>query len=496
MIPSDTKFFGHPIGLRTLFLTEMWERMSYYGMRALLVLYMTGVVTAANSGLGMSQLEAQAVYGIYVGMVYFLAVPGGWLADNLLGHQRAVLYGAVIVALGHLTLAVPIVSGLFFGLGLVAIGSGLLKSSISTIVGKLYADDDGRRDAGYTIFYMSINIGSTIGYLVCGLLGERIGWHWGFGAAGVGMIFGVIQFMRTRHLLGDAGLEPNAMSQERRHRLSRRALAVGVLAGLVVLGFGVGMVDIKASVFAENLAYALTTIAGIYFVYLYGFAGLKTAERKNVLLLFVLFVAAAAFWSGFDQSGGSLNLFARDYSDLNILGFVMPVSWVQFFNPIYVVIFAPMFAAFWAYLGRRNLDPSLPLKFALGLMFMGLSFLVMLLAVGVALESAPIGLQWLLVTYLLQTWGELALSPIGLSAFSRYSPKRYVGQMFGLWFLASAIGGVLAGLLGGEATDGGLESMSPVFTYMIQYYLGIAAVLVLLAYAFRKREESTTNSSG
>ncbi len=496
MIPSDTKFFGHPIGLRTLFLTEMWERMSYYGMRALLVLYMTGVVTAANSGLGMSQLEAQAVYGIYVGMVYFLAVPGGWLADNLLGHQRAVLYGAVIIALGHLTLAVPIDSGLFFGLGLVAIGSGLLKSSISTIVGKLYADDDGRRDAGYTIFYMSINIGSTIGYLVCGLLGERIGWHWGFGAAGVGMIFGVIQFLRTRHLLGDAGLEPNAMSQERRRRLSRRALAVGVLAGLVVLGFGIEMVDIKASVFAENLAYALTTIAGIYFVYLYGFAGLKTAERKNVLLLFVLFVAAAAFWSGFDQSGGSLNLFARDYSDLNILGFVMPVSWVQFFNPIYVVIFAPMFAAFWAYLGRRNLDPSLPLKFALGLMFMGLSFLVMLLAVGVALESAPIGLQWLLVTYLLQTWGELALSPIGLSAFSRYSPKRYVGQMFGLWFLASAIGGVLAGLLGGEATDGGLESMSPVFTYMIQYYLGIAAVLVLLAYAFRKREESTTNSSG
>ena len=215
-----------------------------------------------------------------------------------------------------------------------------------------------------------------------------------------------------------------------------------------------------------------------------------------MLLLFVLFVAAAAFWSGFDQSGGSLNLFARDYSDLNILGFVMPVSWVQFFNPIYVVIFAPMFAAFWAYLGRRNLDPSLPLKFALGLMFMGLSFLVMLLAVGVALESAPIGLQWLLVTYLLQTWGELALSPIGLSAFSRYSPKRYVGQMFGLWFLASAIGGVLAGLLGGEATDGGLESMSPVFTYMIQYYLGISAVLVLLAYAFRKREESTADSSG
>lgn len=486
MTATSTAFFGHPGGLRTLFLTEMWERMSYYGMRALLVLYMTGAVTAANAGLGMSALEAQAVYGIYVGMVYFLAVPGGWLADNLLGHQRAVLYGAIIIALGHLTLAVPIESGLFFGLGLVAVGTGLLKSNISTIVGKLYADNDPRQDAGFTIFYMSINIGSVIGFLVCGYLGEKIGWHWGFGAAGVGMLLGVIQYARTRHALGDAGLEPNVMPEQRRLLLSRGAILVGAGAAVLVALFGTGVIGVKASVFAENFAYFLTTIAGLYFVYLYAFAGLNAAERKNVLLLFLLFVAAAAFWSGFDQSGGSLNLFARDFTDLNLLGYDMPVSWVQFFNPIYVVIFAPMFAAFWAWLGRHNLDPSLPLKFALGLFFMGMSFLVMLLAVGVALESAPIGLQWLLITYLLQTWGELALSPIGLSAFSRYSPKRYVGQMFGLWFLASAIGGVLAGLLGGEATDGGLASMSPIFSYMVKYYLGIAAVLVVLAYFFRE----------
>ena len=200
MTATNAEFFGHPIGLRTLFLTEMWERMSYYGMRALLVLYMTGAVTMANAGLGMSALEAQAIYGIYVGMVYFLAVPGGWLGDNLFGHQRAVLYGAVIIALGHLTLAVPIQSGLFFGLGLVAIGSGLLKSNISTIVGKLYADEDPRRDAGFTIFYMSINIGSTVGYAICGFMGEKIGWHWGFGAAGVGMILGVIQYLSLIHI--------------------------------------------------------------------------------------------------------------------------------------------------------------------------------------------------------------------------------------------------------------------------------------------------------
>lgn len=495
MTATDADFFGHPMGLRTLFLTEMWERMSYYGMRALLVLYMTGAVSTANAGLGMSQLEAQAIYGIYVGMVYFLAVPGGWLADNLLGHQRAVLYGAIIIALGHLTLAVPIESGLFFGLGLVAIGTGLLKSNISTIVGKLYADDDPRRDAGFTIFYMSINIGSMVGFAICGYLGEKIGWHWGFGAAGVGMLFGVLQYVRSRHLLGEAGLAPNAMPDTTRNTYRQWALGAAVLAAVLVVLFGTEVIDVKASVFAENFAYFLTTIAGIYFVYLYAFAGLNAAQRKNVLLLFLLFVAAAAFWSGFDQSGGSLNLFARDYTDLNFMGFDMPVSWVQFFNPIYVVIFAPMFAAFWAFLGRRNLDPSLPLKFALGLLFMGLSFVVMLVAVGVALESAPIGLQWLLLTYLLQTWGELTLSPIGLSAFSRYSPKRYVGQMFGLWFLASAIGGVFAGLLGGEATDGGLQSMSPIFSYMIQYYLVIAVILLVSAYFLRGKEKATAGSN-
>ncbi|NCF45700.1 MAG: MFS transporter, partial [Proteobacteria bacterium] len=336
MTATDADFFGHPMGLRTLFLTEMWERMSYYGMRALLVLYMTGAVSTANAGLGMSQLEAQAIYGIYVGMVYFLAVPGGWLADNLLGHQRAVLYGAIIIALGHLTLAVPIESGLFFGLGLVAIGTGLLKSNISTIVGKLYADDDPRRDAGFTIFYMSINIGSMVGFAICGYLGEKIGWHWGFGAAGVGMLFGVLQYVRSRHLLGEAGLAPNAMPDTTRNTYRQWALGAAVLAAVLVVLFGTEVIDVKASVFAENFAYFLTTIAGIYFVYLYAFAGLNAAQRKNVLLLFLLFVAAAAFWSGFDQSGGSLNLFARDYTDLNFMGFDMPVSWVQFFNPIYV----------------------------------------------------------------------------------------------------------------------------------------------------------------
>lgn len=479
---DDNWFFGHPKGLVTLFFTEMWERMSYYGMRALLVLYMTGAVTGFNPGLGWSQLEAQAIYGIYVGMVYFMVIPGGWLADNLLGHQKAVMLGAIIIMLGHFTLAIPIDQTFFLGLTLVVLGTGLLKGNISTIVGQLYKPGDVRRDAGYTIFYMSINIGSFLGFLICSYLGEKIGWHWGFGAAGIGMFFGVLQYFYFRRLLGSAGEKPNDMPETTRVKYlkwSRASLVI--LAAVVALGL-FGFINVDARLFAENFAVFLTVVGFSYFAYLFLFAGLDTGEKKNLFLLLILFIAAAAFWSGFDQSAGSLSIFARDYTDLSVDGYIIPIGWLQFANPFFVVVFAPIFAGIWTYLGRINLNPSYPLKFAIGLGFMALSFIVMIFAVQLAMEiAAPIGMQWLIITYLIQTWGELALSPVGLSAFSKYAPKKYVGQMFGLWFLASAIGGVLAGLLGGEALDKGLESISPVFEFMIQYYVIIAIALVVIA---------------
>ena len=486
---TSNTFFGHPIGLRTLFLTEMWERMSYYGMRALLVLYMTGAATGFNPGLGWSQVEAQAIYGIYSGMVYFMVVPGGWIADNILGHQKAVLIGALIIALGHFTLAIPIEQTFFLGLIFVVLGTGLLKGNISTIVGQLYEGQDDKRDSGYTIFYMSINIGSTLGFLICSYLGEKIGWHWGFGAAGIGMTFGVIQYIKHRHLLGDAGMHPNEMPDKKRLKYTNY-LKVSLVGMFLVIGAGLlGFFVIDPRFFAEQFAYFLTIIAGLYFIYLFLFAGLNAAERKNLILLFLLFIGAAAFWSGFDQSAGSLNIFARDYTDLSVAGYVIPVGWLQFANPVIVVLFAPIFAGIWAQLARMNLDPSLPFKFAIGLLFMALSFFIMIIAVNIAIESSPVGMQWLLLTYLFQTWGELALSPIGLSAFSRYGPKRYMGQMFGLWFLASAIGGVLAGLLGGEALDGGLETISPIFEFMIQYYLIIAAALIGLSFVIKTAKD-------
>ena len=487
---SEKSFFGHPLGLRTLFFTELWERMSYYGMRGLLVLYMTiGVV--GNPGLGWSNIEANAIYGIYAGMVYFLALPGGWLADNLLGYQKAVLYGALIIMFGHFTLAIPLEQTFILGLALVAIGTGLLKPNISSIVGQLYADNDERRDSGFTVFYMSINIGSMLGFAVCGYLGERIGWHWGFGAAGIGMLFGVLQFIFFKDNLREAGLYPNSMSQERRKSLKFWTISTILFFLVIVLTGMLGIWNVDPVFFAERFRDFLVVISFVYFGYLFFFAGLTSNEKKNVLMLLLLFVGAAAFWSGFDQSAGSLSIFTRDYVNLTFGSFQAPVSWTQFLNPLFVVMFAPFFAYLWIYLGKRNLNPNTPIKFAIGLIFMGLGFIVMLYAVEYALISAPVGVQWLLLTYLLHTFGELVLSPVGLSAFSRYSPKKYLGQMMGLWFLASSLGGVLAGLLGGEATESGLTSMTPIFTELIYYYFILAVVLIGLSFFIRGKINSS-----
>ena len=484
----DQGFFGHPKGLRTLFFTELWERMSYYGMRGLLVLYMTVGVTG-NPGLDWSNAEANAIYGIYAGMVYFLALPGGWLADNLLGYQRAVLFGALIIMLGHFTLAIPLEQTFILGLILVAAGTGLLKPNISSIVGQLYSTNDDRRDSGFTIFYMSINIGSMLGFAVCGWLGEKVGWHWGFGAAGFGMLLGVIQFIYFRGQLGEAGLNPNPNSDEYKIKLRNISLGIIVLVSLLVLSGLLGWWSVDAVFFAERFRDFLVILSMVYFAYLFLFAGLNSAEKRNVLMLLLLFIGAAAFWSGFDQSAGSLTIFTRDYVDLTFGSFTAPVSWTQFANPLFVVMFAPFFAYIWVFLGKRNLNPNTPVKFAIGLIFMALGFIIMLLAVEYALVSSPVGVQWLLLTYLLHTFGELALSPVGLSAFSKYSPKRYLGQMMGLWFLASSLGGVLAGLFGGEATSTGLDSMTPIFSELVYYYLVLAVVLIVLSFFIKGKVE-------
>ena len=475
---QDSSFFGHPRGLMTLFLTEMWERMSFYGMRGLLVLFMTREVV--EGGLNFEDATAMAIYGIYGASVYFLCVPGGWVADKILGAQRSVLVGAIIITLGHFVLAIPNEKTFFLGLVLVAIGTGFLKPNISSIVGQLYKPGDLRVDAGYTIFYMSINIGSMLGFLVCGYLGEKVGWHWGFGAAGIGMTFGVIQYILTKKSLGNAGLEPNLSPGEDNSSYKTIFIGASSLIFLIILTNFIGFWSIEAELLNRITVYIILFVAVLYFIYLFLFAGLTKPEKQNISMLLLLFLGSVLFWAGFDQGGSSLNLFAKDYTDLFIFGWEMPATFLQVANPLMVVIFAPIFAGFWVNLGRRNLDFDTPEKFALGCFLMAIGFCIILFGVEIALDQEKAGVKWLLLTYLFHTFGELCLSPVGLSATAKYSPKRYRSQMMGIWFLSSSLAAGLAGLLASEAFESGISTMPALFNQII---LALVCVGIILIFA-------------
>ena len=474
---SDTYFLGHPKGLVTLFLTEMWERMSFYGMRGLLVLFMTREVS--QGGMNLSAPEAMAIYGIYGASVYFLCVPGGWIADKIFGAQRTVLYGAIIITLGHYVLAIPYEKTFFLGLVLVSIGTGLLKPNISTIDGQLYKPGDLRIDSGYTIFYMSINIGSMLGFLVCGYLGEKVGWHWGFGAAGVGMTFGVIQYILTSNTLGEAGKNPNLSVDENKSKYINLFKYSSLIVSLVVLTGFIGLWSINPELLNQLTVYLILIVATSYFVYMFFFAGLNTKEINNIKMLLLLFFGSVLFWAGFDQGGSSLNLFAKDYTNLFVFGWEMPATFLQVANPLMVVIFAPFFAAFWIYLGKRNLDPDTPQKFALGCFLMAIGFFVIIFGVEAAMQNEKAGIQFLLITYLFHTLGELCLSPVGLSATAKYSPKRYRGQMMGVWFLSSSLAAGLAGLLASKSLESGISSMPDLFIQIIAALCAVGIILLL-----------------
>ena len=371
----------------------------------------------------------------------------------------------------------------------VSIGTGLLKPNISTIVGQLYKPGDIRIDAGYTIFYMSINIGSMLGFLVCGYLGEKVGWHWGFGAAGVGMTFGVIQYIVSKSSLGEAGLKPTLGEEEDKAKYLSMFSISSVLLSLVIISGFVGLWSIDPELLNQIIVYLILIVAIFYFVYLYLFAGLNKAEKGNISMLLLLFIGSVLFWAGFDQGGSSLNLFAKDYTDLFIFGWEMPATFLQVANPLMVVIFAPFFAAFWINLGKRNLDLDTPQKFALGCFLMAIGFFVMIFGVEVALENEKAGVKWLLLTYLFHTLGELCLSPVGLSATAKYSPKRYKGQMMGIWFLSSSLAAGLAGLLASKSFESGISSMPSLFNQII-LALVVVGVILIIANKFVK---ATTN---
>ena len=421
----DTGFFGHPRGLATLFFTEMWERFSYYGMRAFLLYYITASV--ASGGLGFSDAQGASIYGTYTGSAWGAAIFGGVVADRFLGQYRSVLWGGVLIMLGHLTLVFHALPFFYAGLTFIVLGTGLLKPSVSTLVGSLYRQGDHRRDAGFSIFYMGINSGAILGPIIAGYVAQRIDWHLGFGCAAVGMALGLAQYV-----------------------LDRRHLQVAI--------------DRMA---AERTARAAEKLSDDS----KGSAAFTAAEWRRIAAIVVLFVFAILFWAGYEQAGSTLALMGDRNTRLEVFGVPFPSSWLQSLQPIFVVILAPVFASLWVRLGRH--EPSVPVKFGLGLLFMGLAFVIMMPA-GAAVDSdATLKVSpWPLIAWnLFSELGELSLSPVGLSAITKLSPARIVGLMMGVWFLSIAFGNKLAGSLAAYVSTMPLSSM----------FSSIAAALIIMA---------------
>jgi len=521
---SGGRWFGHPGGLATLFFTEMWERFSYYGMRALLMLFMTAPVVMG--GLGWPAEKAGPIYGLYTAMVYITALPGGWIADRMIGQRFAVLIGAVVIMSGHISLMFHGIAPFYLGLFLIVIGTGFLKPNISALVGELYDAGDARRDSGFSIFYMGINVGAFFSPLICGYLAqhpsfalilEKAGldplhaWHWGFGAAAIGMGLGIIQYVlgttsfgrlfqhltmlvllsvfawmiyqtatyagpEAAALVGDV-VEASGGLNAGTFLFVCKILSLLILVGCGFLLFknrlfvygGLGLV-LAIALFFSNVGEVegpisaigiLVNIAGlvllvfpmVYFTRLFLNSEWEAVERKRLLAIPVFFFAAAVFWSAFEQAGSTLNLFADRFTRNEIFGTGFPSSWWQSLNALLIVVFAPVFAWLWIKLAKSGKEPSSPMKFAIGLFLLGLGFAV--LAFGATLTGSAdspmrVGTVWLFTTYLLHTLGELCLSPVGLSTMTKLAPRQVAGQMMGVWFLAAAMGNFIGGMIAGQ----------------------------------------------
>jgi POT family proton-dependent oligopeptide transporter len=419
---NEKQWLGHPRGLATLFFTEMWERFSYYGMRALLMLFMVGSVQ--QPGLGFSESKAGRIYGLYTMSVYLMGIPGGYIADRFLGHYRAVFIGGVIIAAGHFSMAFPTIATFYLGLGLIVIGTGLLKPNVSTMVGTLYTREDSRRDAGFSLFYMGINLGAFISPLICGPLGQRVNWHFGFAAAGVGMVLGLTQYVAGRKYLVPVS----------EARSSKFEAAV-----------------------PEPIAHGVFT----------------RQDWGRIAAASILTLFALIFWAGFEQAGSSLTLFADRATRLTVFGWTYASSLFQSVEPLFIILFSPVFAWLWLKLGSRN--PSSPAKFTLGLFFLALSFLLIVPAAKFyEAHGTRVSPLWLIGLYFLQAMGELCLSPVGLSMVTKLSPARVVGFMMGVWFFATAMGNYVAGWVAGF-----LENRPFSHVFMIATLTSAVATLVL-----------------
>jgi POT family proton-dependent oligopeptide transporter len=472
-VPPDATLFGHPRGLTTLFLTEMWERFSHYGMRAILVLFM--VTAAAQGGLGIGDRAANSIYGLFVATSYLLSLFGGWIADRLIGARRAVVCGGVLIMGGSALLASGMLQIFFLGLTAIAFGVGLLKPNISVLVATLYPEGGSRRDAGFSLFYMGINVGALLGPIMVSLCAARFGWHAGFALPALGMLFGLAQFLATRRHLGRDDLSTPVNTDVRAWRpVIAVAAAVLLLAALALSG----RIALDPASMALASSWLIALLAAAYFAYLLFFAGLTMIERSRVYVMLALFVAATVYYAGQEQTGTSLTLFAERYTDRRILGWQIPAGMFQSISSVYILLLAPLFSALWIHLGRRGRDLSVPLKFAVGLTLMGAGFLVMYEASTYVLGGQKVLPTWLIACYFVQMCGDLCLGPVGLSSMTKLASPRFAGQVMGVWFLSLALGNNLAGLFaaGSEATT--LASLPGYFLRMFGW--GAAGGLVLL----------------
>ncbi len=431
---SAVRFGHHPPGLATLFMVEMWERFSYYGMRALLTLYLT-------KHLLFSDDVAYGMYGAYTSMVYLTPIFGGMLADRLLGFRKAVIWGALLMAAGHFAMAFE--NLLHLALGLLIIGNGFFKPNMSSIVGRLYEVDDPRRDGGYTIFYMGVNVGAFLSPLICGYVGENWGWHYGFGLAGVGMLLGLLNFVLRQGVLEDRAEPPNPelLSRSLVAGLNREWLVyIGTIVPIAVATWLVSRFGV-----VQNLL-TTVTIAVIVGLVIFMIVRCSGVERSRLTVAILLCVFGVSFWSLFEQAGSSINLFTDRNVNRDLFGWIIPTTWFQSVNPAFIILLAPLFSWGWTWLAKRKLEPSTPAKFALGIFQLGLGFIALYYSIKLS-GDGTVHFTWLLLGYLLHTTGELCVSPVGLSSISKLAPAKILGLMMGVWYLAFAYAQILATLI-------------------------------------------------
>lgn len=468
----------------------MWERFSYYSIRPLLVLFM--VATVGSGGFGFDEVTASAIYGIFAGSLYLAAVPGGWLADNWLGQERALWWGSIIIALGHLCIALSAVFGMtlfFVGLICIVLGSGLFKTCISVMVGALYPKGDVRRDGGFTLFYMGINIGALLAALIVGVFKEKGMWHAGFGVGGLGMLVSLLvyRFAAQKNLTRYARAKGITAEWENANgiykNIGRWVAGFVALLVAVVLLVSTGMISFNPQMVAEYMTYIIAAVVILYFAIMFISPRLDKTDKLRLLICFILIIGSTLFWSSFEQQPTSFNLFADRYTDLNVLGFEIPSIWFQSLNPLFILILAPIVSIVWVKLANKGLEPSSMAKFALGMLLAAAGFALMIFASKSILTNdgglaSPL---WLVGSLLLLTLGELALSPVGLSSMTKLAPKGMQGQMMGLFFASIAMGNLVAAFFGGHVSADKIEGLPTLFTTMTVFLVVTAVILLVLA---------------